>query len=176
MQAATTPSMGQGSSAVNVLADPRTGKYLIFQLGNEEFGTSVLKVREIMKIQEITAVPQTSPFVKGVINLRGRVIPVIDLRMKFGLPQQDYTERTCIVVVRTASTDGELPMGIVVDAVVEVLTLTTADIEDTPDFGDGADTPYLLGMAKIKGKVKILLDMDQVLSGQELQGLDALLK
>ncbi len=96
--------------------------------------------------------------------------------MKFGLPQQDYTERTCIVVVRTVSSHGELPMGIVVDAVVEVLTLVATDIENTPDFGQGTDTPYLLGMAKTKGKVKILLDMDQVLSGQELQGLDALLK
>jgi purine-binding chemotaxis protein CheW len=176
MQVATMPSTRSNIRAGNVLVDPRTGKYLIFQLGHEEFGTSVLKVREIMKIQEITAVPQTPPFVKGVINLRGRVIPVVDLRMKFGLPQHDYTERTCIVVVRTASSDGELPMGIVVDAVVEVLTLVAADIEDTPDFGHGTGTPYLLGMAKIKGKVKILLDMDQVLSGQELQGLDALLK
>ena len=176
MQAAVMPTAGSGNRAGLVSADPRTGKYLIFQLGKEEFGTSVLKVREIMKIQEITTVPQTPLFVKGVINLRGRVIPVIDLRMKFGLPQQDYTERTCIVVVRTASSEGELPMGIVVDAVVEVLTLAIADIEDTPDFGRGTDTPYLLGMAKIKGKVKILLDMDQVLSGQELQGLDALLK
>lgn len=175
MQASAVPAIGTNNRAAAVLTDPRTGKYLIFQLGNEEFGTSVLKVREIMKVQEITGVPQTPPFVKGVINLRGRVIPVVDLRMKFGLPKQDYTERTCIVVVRTASSAGELPMGIVVDAVAEVLTLTAADIEDTPDFGHGTDTPYLLGMAKIKGKVKILLDMDQVLSGQELQGLDALL-
>ena len=155
--------------------DPRSGKYLIFQLGREEFGAGVLKVREIMKLQEITAVPQTPAFVKGVINLRGRVIPVIDLRMKFGLPEQDYTEHTCIVVVRAESTGGEVPMGVVVDDVVEVLTLTGTDIEDTPDFGDGAATPYLLGMAKIKGRVKILLDMDQVLSRQELRGLDALL-
>jgi purine-binding chemotaxis protein CheW len=159
-----------------VPADQRVGKYLIFQLGKEEFGTSVLKVREIMKLQDITAVPQTPSFVKGVINLRGKVIPVIDLRAKFGMPHQDYTERTCIVVVRTQSADGDLAVGIVVDGVVEVLTLVDADIEDTPDFGQGAVSPCLLGMAKIKGKVKILLDMDEVINRKELQGMDALLR
>jgi purine-binding chemotaxis protein CheW len=171
---ATSP-MGQKAASSSLPVDSRAGKYLTFQLGNEEFGTGVLKVREIMKLQEITAVPQTPPFVKGVINLRGRVIPVIDLRMKFSLPPQEYTEHTCIVVVRALSPAGEVPMGIIVDGVVEVLTLTPADIEDTPDFGHGAATPYLLGMAKAKGRVRILLDMDQVLSGPELQGLDALL-
>ncbi len=176
MQSAMAAPVRANRNAAGPASDPRAGKYLIFQLGSEEFGTGVLKIREIMKLQEITAVPQTPSFVKGVINLRGRVIPVIDLRMKFGLPSQDYTEHTCIVVVRTETSDGELPMGIVVDGVVEVLTLAAADIEDTPDFGQGATTPYLLGMAKIKGKVKILLDMDQVLSRQEFQGLDALLQ
>lgn len=157
-----------------VSADARTGKYLIFQLGTEEFGTVVMKVREIMKYQEITAVPQTPPYVKGVLNLRGRVIPVIDLRMKFGLPPQEYSEHTCIVVVRVESAAGELPVGVIVDGVVEVLNLTAGDIEDTPDFGNGTATPCLLGMAKVKGKVKILLDMEQVLSGSDLSGLDGL--
>jgi purine-binding chemotaxis protein CheW len=176
MQSTITPSAGSRAEANSVPVDLRAGKYLIFQLGREEFGAGVLKVREIMKLQEITAVPQTPAFVKGVINLRGRVIPVIDLRMKFGLPQQDYTEHTCIVVVRAQTSEGELPMGVVVDDVVEVLTLAATEIEDTPDFGHGTATPYLLGMAKIRGKVKILLDMDQVLSRHELQGLDALLQ
>ena len=176
MPSAMTAPARANRNPANLATDPRAGKYLVFQLGSEEFGTGVLKVREIMKMQEITAVPQTPPFVKGVINLRGRVIPVIDLRMKFGLAPQDYTEHTCIVVVRTESSEGELPMGVVVDGVVEVLTIAASDIEDTPDFGQGASTPYLLGMAKIKDKVKILLDMDQVLSRHEFQGLDALLQ
>jgi purine-binding chemotaxis protein CheW len=154
----------------------RAGKYLIFHLGSEEFGTEVLKVREIMGLQDITTVPQTPHYVKGVINLRGKVIPVVDLRLKFGLPSEEYTARTCIIVVRTRQAEEELMIGIIVDGVAEVLNLATADIEDTPDFGPGVVTPYLKGMAKIKGKVKILLDIDQVLSSNELNGLSALLQ
>ncbi|MFZ0591849.1 MAG: chemotaxis protein CheW [Bryobacteraceae bacterium] len=154
----------------------RTGKYLIFQLGREEFGTRVLTVREIMGIQDITAVPHTPTYVKGVINLRGKVIPVIDLRLKFGLPEAEYTPRTCIIVVQVQHENSQVLMGTIVDGVAEVLNLGTADIEDTPDFGHGVATPYLLGMAKTKGKVKILLDIDQVLNTQELQGLNALVR
>jgi purine-binding chemotaxis protein CheW len=152
------------------------GKYLVFHLGREEFGIQVLKVREIMGIQDITAVPQTPSFVKGVINLRGKVIPVVDLRAKFGLPAIDYTPRTCIIVVHVEAEAGGTLMGIVVDGVSEVLNLAAAEIEDTPDFGHGVATPYLLGMAKVKGKVKILLDIGQVLSTAELQGLAAVLR
>ena len=151
--------------------DQRTGKYLTFHLGNEEFAIQVLRVREIMGIQEVTAVPQTPSYVKGVINLRGKVIPVVDLRLKFGLAELEYTPRTCIIVVQIESDAGKLMIGVVVDAVSEVLTLQSGDIEDTPDFGNGVATPYLLGMAKIKGKVKILLDIDMVLSSQDLQAL-----
>ncbi|MGD0796900.1 MAG: chemotaxis protein CheW [Acidobacteriaceae bacterium] len=154
----------------------RAGKYLIFHLGSEEFGTEVLKVREIMGLQDITTVPQVPPYVKGVINLRGKVIPVIDLRIKFALPPEEYTARTCIIVVRTRQHDEDLMIGMIVDGVVEVLNLLASDIEDTPDFGPGVVTPYLKGMAKIKGKVKILLDIDQVLSTNELHGLSALLQ
>jgi purine-binding chemotaxis protein CheW len=154
----------------------RAGKYLVFHLGREEFGIRVLKVREIMGIQDITALPQTPAYVKGVINLRGKVIPVVDLRLKFGLPEVEYTQRTCIVVVQVQAESHNLLMGIVVDGVAEVLNLTPADIEDTPDFGQGVEITYLLGMAKIKGKVKILLDIDQVLTRQELPGLQSILE
>jgi purine-binding chemotaxis protein CheW len=154
----------------------RAGKYLIFHLGPEEFGTEVLKVREIMGLQDITPVPQVPPFVKGVINLRGKVIPVVDLRLKFGLAAEDYTARTCIIVVRTRQGDEDLMIGMIVDGVVEVLSLSAGEIEDTPDFGPGIATPYIRGMAKIKDKVKILLDIDKVLSTTELSGLSALLQ
>ncbi len=157
-------------------ADSRAGKYLVFQLGREEFGICVLKVREIIGVQDITAVPHTPAYVKGVINLRGKVIPVIDLRVKFGLTEVEYTQRTCIIVIQVQAAGTAMPMGIVVDGVAEVLNLTSADIEDTPDFGDGVDTRYLLGMAKVKGKVKILLDIDQVLTRQELHSLAGLLQ
>ncbi|MBI5280999.1 MAG: purine-binding chemotaxis protein CheW [Candidatus Solibacter usitatus] len=153
--------------------DHRGGKYLVFQLGREEFGIRVLKVREIMGVQDITAVPQTPAHVRGVINLRGKVIPVVDLRLKFGLPEIEYTQRTCIIVVQVPCQAGPMLMGIVVDGVAEVLNLAAADIEETPDFGDGRATPYLLGMAKVKGQVKILLDIEQVLTCQDLQGLAA---
>jgi purine-binding chemotaxis protein CheW len=164
------------SECSGTTSDERVGKYLTFLLGREEFAIRVLKVREIMGIQEITAVPQTPQYVKGVINLRGKVIPVVDLRLKFCLPEKEYTQRTCIIVVQVQSGGVSLQTGVVVDEVSEVLNLAAGDIENTPDFGEGSDTAsaYLLGMAKVKGKVKILLDIDRVLSCQELHGLDAL--
>ena len=155
--------------------DARAGKYLTFHLINEEFGVRVLKVREIMGIQEITAVPQTPSHVKGVINLRGKVVPVVDLRLKFGLPAAEYNQRTCIIVVQVQGEAGPILMGVVVDAVSEVLNLTPTEIEDTPDFGQDTAGQYLLGMAKVKGKVKILLDIDQVLTTQELSNLSEII-
>jgi purine-binding chemotaxis protein CheW len=152
--------------------DVRAGKYLTFHLINEEYGVRVLKVREIMGVQEITAVPQTPSHVKGVINLRGKVIPVVDLRLKFGLPAAEYNQRTCIIVVQVQGDSGPILMGVVVDGVSEVLNLTAAEIEDTPDFGQDMAGHYLLGMAKVKDKVKILLDIDRVLSSQDLRNLN----
>ena len=164
------------------VADARAGKYLAFHLGREEFGIRVLKVREIIGVQDITSVPRTPGYMKGVINLRGKVIPVVDLRMKFGLEEMAYNTRTCIIVVQVVASEassaeghGTMLMGIVVDGVSEVLNLASADIEDTPDFGNGVASPFLLGMAKTKGKVKILLDIDKVLSGLELKGLESIL-
>ncbi len=155
--------------------DVRAGKYLTFHLANEEFGIRVLKVREIMGLQEITAVPQTPCHIKGVINLRGKVVPVIDLRLKFGLPAAEYTQRTCIIVTQVQGESSSVLMGIVVDGVSEVLNLTAPEIEDTPDFGEDIAGRYLLGMAKVKGKVKILLDIDKVVSTPEIHGLNAIL-
>jgi purine-binding chemotaxis protein CheW len=128
-------------------ADARAGKYLTFQLAQEEFGIRVLKVREIMGLQEITAVPQTPAHIKGVINLRGKVVPLIDLRLKFGMPAAEYTTRTCIIVTQVRAESGPVLMGIVVDGVSEVLSLTGPEIEDTPDFGRDVAGQYLLGMS-----------------------------
>jgi purine-binding chemotaxis protein CheW len=153
-------------------ADSRAGKYLIFHLGEEEFGIQVQKVREIMGVQDVTQVPQTPAYVKGVINLRGKVIPVVDLRLKFEMPAVEYTHRTCIVVVQIAGSRGMMGMGIVVDGVVEVLNIAGADVEDTPSFGKEVEVPYVMGLAKIKNKVKILLDIDQVMTARELARLD----
>jgi purine-binding chemotaxis protein CheW len=152
-------------------ADPRAGKYLTFKLGKEEFGIHVLRVREIMGVQDITAVPGTPPHLKGVINLRGKIIPVVDLRLKFALPDAPFTQATCIIVVQVIL-DGESAMiGVIVDCVSEVLNLAGSDIEDSPDFGEGAGTSFVLGIAKCKGSVKILLRIEDVLTFHELRGL-----
>ncbi|MCK4389398.1 MAG: chemotaxis protein CheW [Desulfobacterales bacterium] len=150
-------------SADSAQAD-REGKYLTFALANEEYGIGILKVKEIIGMMSITSVPQTPGFVRGVINLRGKVIPVVDLRLKFGMEEMEYTERTCIIVVEIAGEAGFVLIGIVVDAVSEVLNIKGDDIEDTPTFGTKLDTDYILGMAKMEGGVKILLDIDRVLS------------
>ena len=164
--------LSENASTMTPQSDRRAGKYLTFQLANEEFGMRVLTVREIMGLQEITAVPQTPAHVKGVINLRGKVVPVIDLRLKFGIPPAEYTQRTCIIVTQVQGESGATLMGVVVDGVSEVLSLTGNEIEDTPDFGEQIAGDYLLGMAKVKGKVKILLDIDRVLSTQEIHNLN----
>jgi purine-binding chemotaxis protein CheW len=150
----------------------REGKYLTFLLAGEEYGIGILKVKEIIGMMAITTVPRTPGFVKGVINLRGKVIPVLDLRLKFGMEEMAYTERTCVVVVEMRSQGGSVLIGIVVDAVSEVLNVKGNDIEDTPIFGARLDTDCILGMVKINGGVKILLDIDRVLVKEEMSYLD----
>lgn len=142
-----------------------SGKYLTFTLASEAYGVPVLKVREIITMLSITSVPQMPPHVKGVINLRGKVIPVIDLRTKLGLPDSPASENNCIVVVQLPARGGELRnIGLIVDAVEEVANVAAEDIEPPPDFGGTIGVEYLLGMAKIKGVVKSLLDIDCVIA------------
>ena len=140
------------------------GKFLSFRLADEEYGVDVLKVREIIGLTDITSVPQTPGYVKGVINLRGKVIPVIDLRLRFGLQEDKYNEETCIIVV---DVNGVL-MGIIIDTVLEVLDIKSGEIEPTPSFGTKLNTDYILGMGKVGKKVKILLHIDEVLTSEEL--------
>jgi purine-binding chemotaxis protein CheW len=158
------------SDAVTHAAN-REGKYLTFSLAGEEYGIGILKIREIIGMMPITSVPETPHFVKGVINLRGKVIPVIDLRLRFGMPEIDYTERTCIIVVEVKGPAGLVPIGAVVDAVSEVLNIKGEDIADTPAFGAKLNTEYILGMAKMGKGVKLLLDIDRVLSDDEIEYL-----
>lgn len=160
------------SSATETTATPTSalaGKYLTVVLENEAYGIAVLKVREIIRLQKITPVPQMPEFVKGVINLRGRVIPVVDLRVKFGV-KAEFAERTCIVVVQVKLQNGQnVQMGLIVDSVEEVVTLAANEIEPTPDFGARISTEYLLGMAKVKGAVKTLLDIDRVVAPETVE-------
>jgi purine-binding chemotaxis protein CheW len=149
------------------------GKYLTIVLDQESYGIAVLKVREIIRLQKITAVPQVPPHVKGVINLRGRVIPVVDLRLKFGL-QAEIAERTCIVVVQIKLEEGRsIQMGLIVDSVEEVVNISASEIEPTPEFGTRMDTSFILGLAKVKGVVKTLLDIERVVAPESISSLAA---
>ena len=150
------------------MEEMRTGKYLTFKLADEDYGISLLKVREIIGMMPITGVPRTPTNVKGVINLRGKVIPVTDLRTCFGMPEIDYTDRTCIIVLAVEGQSTTVQMGIVVDAVTEVLPVRADDIEPAPDFGATVDTHYILGIANVDGAVKILVDIDRVISAEEI--------
>lgn len=139
------------------------GKYLTFKLANEEYGVEILKVREINGLIDITAVPQMPHYMKGVINLRGKVVPVIDLRLKFGIEEVEHTDQTCIIVV-----DVGREVGIIVDTVSEVLDIINDNIEPPPTLNSSVDTSFILGMGKVGDAVKILLDIDQVLTTEEL--------
>jgi purine-binding chemotaxis protein CheW len=151
------------------------GKYLTFSLAGEEYGIGILKVKEIIGMMSITRIPQTPDYVKGVINLRGKVIPVIDLRAKFGLEAGEQTERTCVVVVEVSREAGRILMGCIVDSVSEVLNIRENEIEETPDFGTSLDIRFILGMAKIASGIKILLDIDKVLGSIEIKAGNDLL-
>lgn len=151
-----------------VTAARHGGKFLTFFLAEEEYGLEILKVREIIGMMPITRVPRTPEHMRGVVNLRGKVIPVVDLRLKFGLQATEQSQRTCIIVVQA----GGVEFGVVVDRVSEVANIAGSDIEDPPAFGTGVDTEYLLGLAKSQGKVKLLLDIDRALSSQEIQVLE----
>lgn len=155
------------SNAAQAPAAPAAGKYLTVALDREVYGIPVLKVREIIRMQKITPLPRTPPHVKGVINLRGRVIAIVDLRAKFGLPA-GFAERTCIVVAEVRVPGGaSAPVGLIVDSVDEVVSFAAGDVEPTPDIGPAVDTAAFVGMAKAKGRVVTLLDLDRAI------GLDA---
>ena len=145
------------------MSQGKGGKYLTFKLADEEYGVQILKVREIIGIMGITTIPQMPVYMKGVINLRGKVIPVIDLRLKFGLTEIEHTEQTCIIVVDVGS-----EIGIIVDTVSEVLDITDQNIEPPPEVGATTSTAFILGMGKVGEEVKILLDINKVMSTAEI--------
>ena len=148
------------------------GKFLTFILGNEVYGIEILKAREIIGLMDITTVPQTPEYMKGVINLRGKVIPVIDLRLKFGMPEEEHTQETCVIVVEVNNTS----IGIIVDSVSEVSDINGGEIEDAPSFGQGIDTSFIMALGKVKDKIIILLDIEAVLSSEELEMVGELAK
>ncbi len=147
------------------------GKYLTFQLGDESYGLEILKVQEIIGMQTITRIPRTPEYVKGVINLRGKVIPVIDLRLRFNMETAEVSRKTCIIVVQVSKEETSVTMGIVVDEVSEVLEISAEAIEPAPGFGTQVETSFILGMAKAENAVKILLDIDKIMSEGEMAAL-----
>jgi len=150
----------------------KEGKYLTFSLAEEEYGIGILKVKEIVGLMPVTTVPRAPEFVKGVINLRGKVIPIIDLRLRFNMDEAEPTDRTCIIVVEIEGPSGQVQIGIVVDSVSEVLNVKAEDIEETLSFGFSFDSNWLLGMAKVEGAIKILLDIDRILGAEEIAVLE----
>jgi purine-binding chemotaxis protein CheW len=152
----------------------KEGKCLTFRLGREEYGVEILKVREIVGLLDITAVPKTSAHVKGVVNLRGKIIPVVDLRRKLGLPEIAASRENCIIIVIVHSGQGEVLVGLLVDAVNEVLWIGEGEVDDLPDIGDEGALDFVRGLAKVRGRVVILLDIDKVVRHQDLQGIEQL--
>jgi purine-binding chemotaxis protein CheW len=147
----------------------RAGRFLTFYLGDEEYGIEILSVQEIIGMMDVTPVPRTASYIRGVINLRGKVIPIVDLRLKFSMPSGERTAETCIIVVQTQ----RVQTGIVVDQVSEVLAVAEEDIEDPPAFGGDVRTDYILGLGRCEGRVRLLLDIDRVLSEGGLDRLVA---
>ncbi len=157
------------------VVDKKEGKYLTFTLDKEEYGIGILRIKEIIGMMPVTPVPKTPKYIKGVINLRGKVIPVMDLRLRFGMDEVDYNERTCIIVVEVDGQADTVMVGIVVDSVSEVLNIKEEDIEDAPVFGVKLSTDYILGMAKMDKEVKILLEIDRVLKSEEIEKIEAVI-
>ena len=168
----TSTANASAASEAAAVVEAREGKYLTFELAGEIFGLEILKVQEIIGMMTVTRVPKTPDFIRGVINLRGKVIPVVDLRLKFGMQSQEDTERTCIIVVQVTRSDRQVTMGILVDAVSEVQNIVEENIEDTPSFGASVETDFILGMGKVDQKVVMLLDIDKVLSGGDMSFVD----
>ena len=148
------------------------GKFLTFILGSEVYGIEILKVREIIKLMDITAVPRTPDYLKGLINLRGKVIPIVDLRSKFSMPEIEHTQETCIIVAEVNQTS----IGIIVDSVSEVSNINSEEIEEAPHLGQDIDTDFILGLGKTKERIVILLDIALVLSSEDLETVGQLAK
>ncbi|MCP4704816.1 MAG: chemotaxis protein CheW [candidate division Zixibacteria bacterium] len=166
----------ESGSAESAVVEDRAGKYLTFRLDNEEYGLEILKVREIIGLMDITSVPKTPEYVRGIINLRGSVIPVLDLKKKFDMGAIEDTEETCVIVVEVTLAENKVMMGIIVDAVSEVLEIKENEIENAPAFGTNVNTQFILGIGKVKDEVKILLDIDEVLTASDIAMMEDLAK
>ena len=144
------------------------GKFLTFQLGKEIYGIPIKKAKEIIGVMAITHIPRTQGYIKGVINLRGRIVPVVDLRAKFGMKNKDYDDRTCIIIIEVSLSDNIRSVGIAVDTVSEVINITKNDIEQSPQVDVQIEEGFLAGLGKMKDKVIIILNIDKILNSKEV--------
>ena len=166
--------MNTTSTILPIKGLPLAGKYLTFALSKEKYGIEILKVQEIIGVTHITRVPKSDSFIKGVINLRGTIIPVIDLRLRFRMKEIPYDDKTCIIVVNISRGDSKVAVGIIVDTVLEVTTLDGSMIEAAPDYGASLDTKFILGMGrKDANDLLILIDIDRVLIDADLSTVAA---
>ncbi|MGD0917908.1 MAG: chemotaxis protein CheW [Thermodesulfobacteriota bacterium] len=168
----TVTKTRQGVQWVNRVRSLKGGKFLTFLMAKEKYGLEILKVHEIIEMMDVTSVPTTPAFVRGVINLRGHVIPVVDLRLKFRMKAKEDTQRTCIIVVHLARDAQEMTMGVIVDEVSDVLDIDPDQIEPPPSFGANVRIDFILGMGKVDQKIVTILDIDRVLSCEEIAVLD----
>ena len=162
------PVSSQKQSAVAEQAQDDEGQYLTFTLGKEMFAIGILNIKEILEFGSLTSVPMMPEFIRGVINLRGAVVPVVDLAARFGGQPTEETKRTCIVIIEVTTEDGRQDIGVVVDAVSEVLEIPDSEIEPAPSFGAKIRADFIQGMGKVNGKFVIILAVDKVLSIDEL--------
>jgi purine-binding chemotaxis protein CheW len=169
MTATSREAAREGAAALAVLTGAPVQQHLTFMLGGEMFAMAILSIREIIEYTNLTEVPMMPPYIRGVINLRGSVVPVTDLLVRFGKPPAPVTKRTCIVIVEVEGKDGPQTVGVVVDAVNEVLDLAAEDVEPPPAFGANIRTDFIRGMGRVQGKFVILLDVDHVMATDELR-------
>lgn len=155
--------------AIDTEEDTQSGKYLTFMLGDESYGLEIRHVTEIIGLQSITKVPDVPDYIQGIINLRGKVIPIMDVRIRFGMAVRDYDARTCIIVINIQ----ESSVGLIVDTVSEVADIDEAQIEPLPTVGNSLNRGFMKGIGKIGADVKLLLDADRLLYGEHLEGIRA---
>jgi purine-binding chemotaxis protein CheW len=156
------------SSIKDAIVEKQDGKHLVFLLGGSSYGIPILEVSDINGLLEITSIPKTPDFIKGVINLRGKVIPVMDLRLKFGMPEKEYDKLTCIIIVNLSINNKAKQMGVIVDTVSEVFDIPLSEIEDPPSYGSDVDDDFLNGIGKVKGKLVVLLNIAKVLHSDDV--------
>jgi len=156
------------SSIMDAIVEKQDGKHLVFLLGGSSYGIPILEVSDINGLMEITQIPKTPEFIKGVINLRGKVIPVMDLRLKFGMPAKEYDKQTCIIIVNIAVKNQTKQMGVIVDTVSEVFDIPLSEIEAPPSYGGPVGDDFLNGIGKVKGKLVVLLNIAKVLHSDDV--------